>query len=93
MQGDVGVVALVAVQQCTEIGARQYVAVEHQSRVVPQLRRDIGDTAASAQWFGLDDVFDPQPQLGPVTELRLEHPGLVRRAQHHVLDTGIGDPR
>ena len=32
-----------------------------------------------------------RPELGPVAELRLEHRRLVRRAQHHVLDAGLGD--
>ena len=58
-----------------------------------QLLRHVGDGAAGTQRFVLDDIVDLQAQLGPVAELRLEHPRLVRGAQHDMLDARVGDPR
>jgi hypothetical protein len=92
LQRDVGGVALVAVQQRAQVRAGKHVAVEHQGGVVAQLRRHIGDTAAGAQRLVLNDVVDLQAQLRPVAEFRVEHAGLVRRAQHDMLDARIGDP-
>ncbi|PQM49647.1 hypothetical protein C1Y40_00123 [Mycobacterium talmoniae] len=93
MQGQIGVVAVVVVEQLAQVGAGEHVAVEHHRGVVAQLVGDVGDAAAGAQRLGLGHVLDLQTQLGAVPEFGLEHPGLIRRAQHDVLDAGGGDPR
>ena len=77
VQGEVGLVGLVKRQQVTQVGAGQYIPVEHHHGVVPQLARDVGDAAAGPQRDLLGHVVDLQAQFGTVTELGLEHRSLI----------------
>ena len=92
MQRDVGALVVMGGEHCPEVGAGQHIAVEDHRGVVPQLVCDVGDRAAGAERLLLDDVFDLQAQLRPVTELGLEHARLVGGAEHDVLDACCGDP-
>ena len=92
VQGQIGLLFMVIVQQLPQIGSGEHIAVEDHRGVVAQPRRDVGDAAAGAQRVLLGHVFDLQAQLGPVAELLLERRGVVRRAKDDVLDTGRGDP-
>jgi hypothetical protein len=93
VQRDVGLAFGMAGQQGAEVAAGQHVSVEHQCPVITELGRHVGDTAAGTPRLRLEHVVDLQSELRPVAELGLEHLGLVRGAQHDVLNARRGDAR
>jgi hypothetical protein len=93
VQRDIRLVLAVRVHDPRQVDTRQDVAVEDHHVGFAQLVRDVADGARRVERYLLDHVLELQTEPGTVTEVLLEHLGLVGGAEHHVGDPGLLDPR
>ncbi len=91
VEGDVGAALLVGGDEGRDVEPGEDVAVEDEDGVVgPGVEPvgDVADGAAGAEGLLLGDVLEVEPEVGAVTEVRLEDLGEVRGGHHHVFDAG-----